>query len=413
MHNIEYLKKRLSFQQASEDKAVEEILSNSDKKSFYIGFDPTAPSLHAGSLFGIIVAKRLAKMGLTPIIVLGGGTGMIGDPSGKTEARPLLTDKDLAYNVSKIKEQIEKILPAEPKPIFLNNLDWIKNLNLVEFLRDIGRHFSVNRMLTQESVKQRMEKGISYLEFTYMIIQAYDFAHLNKNNNCVLQVGGTDQWGNMVMGIDLSRRLNSKKVECFTFPLVATSDGSKMGKTAKGAVWLAPERTSPYEFYQYFLNVSDDDVEKFLYMFTDLDDEKIKSLTAEGGAALKEAKQTLAYELTKIVHGVDEAEKSKTSSLALFSQNKNIDDIKNLKGVPEFTISTIELSQKLLLDILAESKIIPSKSEARRLIQGNAISILDKKITDMAYKLSIEQFENDLLLIKIGKKRYLKLILSN
>ncbi len=407
MNNLELLKKRGYIYQISDEKSVAEILQNPKGKSFYVGFDPTADSLHVGSMFVLMTVSRLAMIGLKPIIVLGGGTGLVGDPSGKTEMRNLLSEETSQKNLKAIENQIRSIIPKDPEPIFVNNADWLAPLNYIEFLRDVGKHFSINRMLTQDCVKGRLEKGgLTYLEFSYMLLQAYDFVYLNKHKNCLLQIGAADQWGNMIMGMDLARRINSSDVQCFTFELLMTASGEKMGKSAQGAVWLSAEKTSPYEYYQFWINVDDRDVEKFLNRFTFIPENEIESLVKN--TDIRELKKLLAFETTKIMHGEAEATKARDASVALFNGNAG-----NIEGVPEYKIDKTKLVSGInAVDLFVESGLCSSKSDARRLIQGGGAYMRDTKIEKFEHTISDKDFENGILLLRAGKKKYVKIISS-
>lgn len=405
MSHFEELKTRGFVYQTSDQKAVSELLENPKGKSFYIGFDPTADSLHLGSMFALMTVSRLASMGLRPIIVLGGGTGLVGDPSGKTEMRNMISEETAVKNLKAIEKQIRHVIPKDPAPLFVNNADWLKPLNLIEFLRDVGKHFSINRMLTQDCVKNRLEEGgLSYLEFSYMLLQSYDFVYLNKKENCVLQIGGADQWGNMIMGMDLARRVNGSDVNCFTFELMMTAGGEKMGKTAKGAIWLDPEKTSPYEYYQYWINVDDRDVKRFLNCYTYLGPEEITQLCS---GHVRDAKQRLAFEATKILHGEEEANKAVSASKALFSG-----DAGSLEGIPEYKLEKSKLGTGInALDLFTDSGLCTSKSEARRLIQGGGAYVKDTKVETFEHTVTEKEFDKGILLLRAGKKKYVKVIL--
>jgi tyrosyl-tRNA synthetase len=408
MDHLGVLKKRGYVYQVSDEKAVSEMLQNPKGKSFYIGFDPTADSLHLGSMFGLMVISRLASMGLRPIIVLGGGTGLVGDPSGKTEMRSLLTEETAKKNLKAMENQIRRIIPKDPEPLFVNNADWLAPLNLIEFLRDVGKHFSINRMLTQDCVKGRLEKGgLSYLEFSYMLLQAYDFVHLNKHHNCMLQMGGADQWGNMVMGMDLARRINTSDVHCFTFELIMTAAGEKMGKSAQGAVWLDPEKTSAYEYYQYWINVDDRDVKRFMYGYTYLVDEEIDA-HFKAHEDIRELKKILAFETTKILHGEAEAVKARTASQALFGG-----DASQIEGVPTFELSASLIKDGMtVIDLMTQAGLVVSKSEARRLIQGGGAYVNDAKIEVIEHMVGTEDVKNGIIMLRSGKKKHLKVVVK-
>lgn len=407
MSKLGSLKERGVVHQISDYKLVDELLENPKGKSFYIGFDPTADSLHLGSMYALMVVSRLAKAGIRPIILLGGGTGLVGDPSGKTEMRNLLTEESTKNNLKAIENQIRNIIPKDPEPLFVNNADWLKDLNFIEFLRDVGKHFSINRMLTQDCVKSRLEKGITYLEFSYMLLQAYDFVHLNKHHNCMLQIGGADQWGNMVMGMDLARRINNSDVHCFTFELMMTATGEKMGKTAKGAVWLDKEKTSAYEYYQYWINIDDRDVKKFFQCYTYMEKEEIEKLFNQN-QDIRELKKILALEATKILHGEEAALMAVSSSKALFSGDGSM-----LEGVPTFDLEYKQLSEGILIvDLIVMSGLSSSKSEARRLIQGGGAYINEEKIETFDRKVNSADVKKDIIMLRSGKKKYLKIMVK-
>ena len=407
MDHLELLKKRGYVYQISEEKAVSDILNSPKGKCFYIGFDPTADSLHVGSMFALMTVSRLAQAGLRPIIVLGGGTGLIGDPSGKTEMRNMLAEETAKQNLKAIENQIRSVIPKDPEPIFVNNADWLAPLNFISFLRDIGRHFSINRMLTQDSVKSRLEKGgLTYLEFSYMLLQAYDFVYLNKSNNCVLQIGGADQWGNMIMGMDLARRVNGSDVQCFTFELMMTATGEKMGKSAKGAVWLDAKKTSPYEYYQFWINVDDRDVKRFLYCYTYLAENEIEKML--NTPDIRELKKILAFEATKIMHGEAEAVKARTASEALFSG-----DASNIEGIPTFEMEASSINSGVnVLDFMVTTKLVASKGEARRLITGGGAYLNEEKITAVDRMIGSTDIKDGIIMLRSGKKTYLKVIIK-
>jgi tyrosyl-tRNA synthetase len=407
MDHLEQLKKRGYVYQISDEKAVGDVLNNPKGKAFYIGFDPTADSLHVGSMFALMTVAHLAKAGLTPIIVLGGGTGLVGDPSGKTEMRNMLSEQTAKDNLKAIENQIRKIIPKTPEPIFVNNADWLAPLNFIEFLRDVGKHFSINRMLTQDCVKGRLEKGgLTYLEFSYMLLQAYDFVYLNKNKNCVLQIGGADQWGNMIMGMDLARRINSSDVNCFTFELMMTAAGEKMGKSANGAIWLDAKKTSPYEYYQFWINVDDRDVKRFLYCYTYIPEDEIEKLIK--GTDIRELKKLLAFETTKIMHGEAEASKARDASAALFSG-----DTSKIEGIPTVELKGAEISGGMnVIDFMVNTKLVASKGEARRLITGGGAYLNEEKITTMDKMVGSSDIKDGAIMLRSGKKTYLKVIVK-
>jgi tyrosyl-tRNA synthetase len=375
----------------------------------YIGFDPTADSLHVGSLVPIMALAHLQQHGHCPIALVGGGTALIGDPSGKQEMRPVLKREEVQHNAEGLKQQLSRYMVLDgQKGLLLNNVDWLAPLNYIEFLRDIGRHFSVNRMLAAESVKQRLETGLSFIEFNYQLLQAYDFLHLFAHHRCLLQMGGSDQWGNIVAGIDLIRRLKGGKAFGLTFPLIITSAGEKMGKTAQGAVWLDGARTSAYEYYQFWINTEDQDVGRFLSLFTLLPLDQVRQFSQKQGAALREAKEILAFEATAITHGQEAAEKARETSRALF-YGQGMD----LASIPTAVISgrQMEQGQEAYL-LLVETGICPSRGEARRLIAQGGVSVNDRRVETFDQKIFKGDFRDQSLLIRIGKKRFHKIILA-
>lgn len=393
------LMERGFLKQFTHEEETKELLGK-EKITFYIGFDPTADSLHVGHFITMMFMAHMQKHGHRPIALIGGGTGMIGDPSGRTDMRNMLTKEKIAHNIECIKKQMQKFIDfSDGKALLVNNADWLSNLNYIDFLRDIGAHFSVNRMLAAECFKSRMENGLSFLEFNYMLMQGYDFLVLNKKYGCIMQLGGDDQWSNMIAGVDLIRKKERKAAYAMTCTLLTNSEGQKMGKTAKGALWLDPEKTTPYEFYQYWRNVSDQDVEKCLALLTFLPIDEVKKLSALKDAEINEAKKILAYEVTKLIHGQEEANKAKEATEALFGSGNN------LENAP-----TIELGEedfgKEILDILVERKIIKTKSEGRRLIEQNGMSLNDQKITNVKFVVSSET----LGLLKIGKKKFYNMV---
>lgn len=401
MNIYEELKLRNIISQSTDDKKVEKIL-NDDKVVFYLGCDPTADSLHVGSFVQLMLISRLQKAGHKPICLFGGATGLIGDPSGKNSMRRLMDRKDIDHNVNCFKNQMSKFLDIS-NVTFVNNADWLCNLNYIDFLRDIGVHFNVNKMIASECYKLRLADGLTFLELNYMIMQGYDFLHLHNEFGCSLQIGGSDQWSNIIAGINLIRKKTQHEVYGLTTNLLTTSDGKKMGKTEKGALWLDPEKTSPYEFYQYWININDDDVINCMKILTNIDLKTIYELEKLKGRDIIKAKEMLAFEITKLVHGKDMAEKAKLTSAEIF----------NSSGVSD-TMPTIELSDSSLsdeisiLDLLLMAKIIPSKSEGKRLINQNGISI-DGNLVNIDHKVSKSELKNGVV-IKKGKKNYNKVV---
>lgn len=394
------LKERGFIAQCTNEKELRELF---DKKrvTFYIGFDPTADSLHAGHFIALMAMAHMQRAGHRPICLVGGGTGTVGDPTGRTDMRKMLTDEDIEHNCECFKKQIARFIDfSDDKAIMVNNGDWLRKLNYIDLLRDVGACFTVNRMLAAECYKQRWEKGLTFLEFNYMVMQAYDFLELNRRYGCKLEMGGDDQWSNIIAGVELNRRKNNVAVYGLTNKLLTKSDGKKMGKTAGGALWLDAEKTSPYEFYQYWRNVDDADVEKCLSLLTFLPMEEVHRLSSLEGSAINEAKTVLAYEVTKIVHGEEEANKAKKAAEALFGGAGNTQDM------PTVAAET----GKKLLDVLTAGKVFASKSEGRRLIQQNGLSLNDAKVTDVDYILQASDFKDGEAIVKKGKKKYFKLV---
>lgn len=375
----------------------------------YIGFDPTAESLHVGSLIPIMALAHLQQHGHRPIALVGGGTALIGDPSGKKEMRPVLTHEEIRHNAEGLKQQLSRYMTLDGTQGFLlNNVDWLAPLNYIEFLRDIGRHFSVNRMLTAESVRQRLETGLSFIEFNYQLLQAYDFLHLYSHHHCLLQMGGSDQWGNIVAGTDLIRRIRGGKAYGLTFPLIVTSSGEKMGKTAKGAVWLDSLRTTPYEYYQFWINTEDQDVIRFLALFTFLPMHEIKVLSERKGAELREVKEILAVEATAITHGREEAEKARETSRTLFYGVGAQGD-----SVPVASIDREKIANGIeAYLLLVEAGLCQTRGEARRLIAQGGATLNDERIQSFDQKIYLSDIKDGFMLLRVGKKRYKKVILS-
>lgn len=399
MSAFDILKERGYIQQLTHEDEIKELLEK-EKITFYTGYDPTADSLHVGHFVTLMAMAHMQQAGHRPIALIGGGTAMVGDPSGKSDMRKMLTQEEIQHNASMFKKQMEKLIDfSDGKAIMTNNADWLFNLNYIDFLRDIGVHFSVNRMLTAECFKQRLEKGLSFLEFNYMLMQSYDFLELNRRYSCVLQLGGDDQWSNIISGADLIRRKESKPAFGMTFTLLTTSEGKKMGKTEKGAIWLDPDKTSPYEFYQYWRNIDDADVEKCLSLLTFLPMDEVRKLSALRDKEINEAKKVLAFEVTKIVHGEDEAKKAKEAAEALFGSGGD------LSNIPTSTVSREILGSKIL-DVLITAGIIPSKSEGRRLIQQGGLYVNDEKIMDMDLLVTEDFFNDGKMLVRKGKKTY-------
>ena len=390
--------------QVTDEKEIKELI-NTGKATFYIGFDPTADSLHVGHFMALCLMKRLQMAGNKPIALIGGGTAMIGDPSGRTDMRQMMTTETIAHNVDCFKKQMSKFIDfSEGKALLVNNADWLLNLNYIDLLREVGTHFSVNRMLTAECYKQRMERGLSFLEFNYMIMQSYDFYALYQNYGCNMQFGGDDQWSNMLGGTELIRRKLGKDAYAMTINLLLNSEGKKMGKTQSGAVWLDPDKTSPFDFYQYWRNVSDDDVLKCLRMLTFLPLEQIDEMDRWEGSQLNQAKEILAFELTKLVHGEEEAGKAQDGARALFSSG-------NAADMPETILTDDDLEENAIgiLNLMVKAGLAPSNGEARRNIQQGGVSIDGDKVTDVKTVITKDQIGTDGIVLKRGKKKFVKI----
>lgn len=402
------LKARGLIAQLTNEEKVRDLLNNG-KTSFYIGFDPTADSLHVGHFVQIMVMAHMQKAGHTPIALFGGGTGMIGDPSGKTAMRRMMTREEIDHNVRCFQKQMSRLVDfSDGKAIMVNNADWLMNLNYIQFLREVGVHFSVNRMLSFECYKQRLERGLSFFELNYMLMQSYDFLVLNRKYGCQLELGGDDQWSNIIGGVELIRKADDKEAYGMTFTLLTTSDGRKMGKTESGAVWLDPEKTSPYDFYQYWRNVDDADVIRCLKILTFLPLEEIEAMAKWEGSQLNKAKEILAFEVTKLIHGEEEAVKAQNAARAIFGGGAHSENMPSTElSDGDFTNGEISV-----LDLLAKTKLVPSKGEARRLIDQGGISIDDEKVNSVTAKISKSSFEKGFVIIKKGKKVYHKAILS-
>ena len=394
--------------QVTDEEEIKELINNG-KATFYIGFDPTADSLHVGHFMALCLMKRLQQAGNKPIALIGGGTAMIGDPSGRTDMRQMMTPETIQHNCDCFKKQMSRFIDfSDGKALMVNNADWLMDLNYIDVLREVGAHFSVNRMLTAECYKQRMEKGLSFLEFNYMIMQSYDFYTLFQKYGCNMQFGGDDQWSNMLGGTELIRRKLGKDAYAMTINLLLNSEGKKMGKTQSGAVWLDPEKTSPFDFFQYWRNVSDSDVLKCIRMLTFLPLEEIDAMENWEGAQLNQAKEILAFELTKLVHGEEEAAKAREASHALFAG-----------GGDSAHMPTVELSAADFadgdLDILAllvKTELAPSRSDARRAVEQGGVSVADAKVTDIKTSYSADSFGADGLVVKRGKKKFVKVLVK-
>ena len=378
---FDVLKERGYIAQCTNEDEVRKMLAN-EKVTFYVGFDPTADSLHVGHFLGLMVMAHMQRAGHRPICLVGGGTGTVGDPSGRTDMRKMLTDEDIEYNCNRFKEQMARFIDfSDDKALIVNNGDWLRKLNYIELLRDVGPHFTVNRMLTAECYKNRMEKGLTFLEFNYMIMQSYDFLELHRRYNLKLEMGGDDQWSNIIGGVELTRRKTGDAVYGLTFTLLTKSDGKKMGKTAGGALWLDKEKTPVYDFYQYWRNVDDADVEKCLALLTSLPMEEVHRLGSLQDAAINEAKKVLAYEVTKLVHGQEEADKAPAAAEAVFGGSGSNENMPTIQ-------LTAENEGQKLLDILVGAQVFESKGEGRRLIKQNGLSLNDAKVADPDYVLT-------------------------
>lgn len=406
MTNVyDILKERGLIAQTTHDEEIRKILGEK-KVTFYTGFDPTADSLHIGHFMQLIVMKHMQNAGHRPIVLLGGGTTMVGDPTGKTDMRPMITQNEIQKNADNFKVQMSKFIDfSEGKALMVNNADWLLDLNYVEFLREVGVHFSVNRMLTAECFKTRLEKGLSFLEFNYMLMQGYDFYKLNKDYDCLMEFGGDDQWSNILGGIELIRRKEGKQAYGMTFTLLTTSEGKKMGKTEKGALWLDPEKVSPYEFYQYWRNVDDKDVIRMLKLVTFIPMEQIAEYEKLEGQELNKVKCVLAYEVTKMVHGEEAAKAANDAALSVFSGGT--------ANMPSQELDQTVIGDGInVLDLLCEVKLIPSKGEGRRLIQQNGLTINNEKVTDVNMVVTKDMFSDDGMVVKKGKKTFLKIVIK-
>ena len=392
--------------QVTDEKEIKELINNG-KATFYIGFDPTADSLHVGHFMALCLMKRLQMAGNKPIVLIGGGTAQIGDPSGRTDMRQMMTTETINHNVECFKKQMSRFIDfGEGKAIMVNNADWLMDLNYVDVLREVGAHFSVNRMLRAECYKQRMEKGLSFLEFNYMIMQSYDFYTLFQKYGCNMEFGGDDQWSNMLGGTELIRRKLGKDAYAMTINLLLNSEGKKMGKTQSGAVWLDPNKTTPFEFFQYWRNVSDADVLKCIRMLTFLPLEEIDKMESWEGAQLNEAKEILAFELTKLVHGEEEAAKAKEASHALFAGGANN------ANMPTVTVTAEDFPDGELdiISVLVKAGLCDSRGDGRRNIQQGGVSVADEKVTDISTKYTLDDFKGEGLIIRRGKKKFAKVV---
>ena len=402
----EELQARGLIAQVTDEERIRDLVNNG-KATFYIGFDPTADSLHVGHFMALCLMKRLQEAGNKPIALIGGGTGYIGDPSGRTDMRSMMTPEQIQHNCDCFKKQMSRFIDfSDGKALMVNNADWLLGLNYIEVLREIGPHFSVNRMLTAECYKQRMEKGLSFLEFNYMIMQSYDFYTLFQKYGCNMEFGGDDQWSNMLGGTELIRRKLGKDAYAMTINLLLNSEGKKMGKTQSGAVWLDPNKTTPFEFFQYWRNVSDADVLKCIRMLTFLPLEEIDKMESWEGAQLNEAKEILAFELTKLVHGEEEATKAKEASHALFAGGANN------ANMPTVTVTAEDFPDGELdiISVLVKAGLCDSRGDGRRNIQQGGVSVADEKVTDISTKYTLDDFKGEGLIIRRGKKKFAKVV---
>lgn len=400
---FETLKERGFIAQITHEEQVKELLEK-EKVTFYIGFDPTADSLHVGHFLQMVVMAHMQRAGHRPIAIIGGGTTMVGDPTGKTDMRKMMTREEIQNNANKFKKQLSNFIDfSEGKALMLDNAEWLLELNYVQFLREIGVHFSVNRMLTAECFKSRLEKGLSFIEFNYMLMQSYDFLKLYQEQGCLLELGGDDQWSNILGGIDLIRRVEGKEAYGMTFTLLTNSEGKKMGKTEKGALWLDPNKTTPYEFYQYWRNINDSDVIKCLKLLTFLPMSEIEELAKLKDQQINEAKKVLAFEVTKLIHGEEDALKAQGAAEALFGKGASSEDM------PTTEITIVEIGSGInILDLLLKTKLIPSKGEGRRLVEQGGVSVNEVKVSKIDLLVKEEDFTDDEIIIKKGKKVYHK-----
>ena len=408
MKIYEELQARGLIAQVTDEEEIRELINNGGAR-FYIGFDPTADSLHVGHFMALCLMKRLQLAGNKPVVLLGGGTGFIGDPSGRTDMRSMMNAETIQHNCERFLQQIGRFIEfGEDKAIVVNNADWLLDLKYIDLLRDVGACFSVNNMLRAECYKQRMERGLSFFEFNYMIMQAYDFYHLHNNYGCNMQFGGDDQWSNMLAGTELIRKKTGKDAYAMTITLLMNSEGKKMGKTAKGAVWLDPSKTSPFEFFQYWRNVDDADVIKCMKLLTFIPLDKIAEYESKEGSELNAVKEVLAYEITAMVHGHKEAEKALQTSKSLFGFGCSDENMPSTKLDESFFVD----GKISIVDILVLSKLAPSKGEARRLVQQGGVSVNDNKVTDIMQSYTLDEIKNDSFIIKKGKKSFHKIIVE-
>jgi len=406
---FDVLKERGFLQQCTDEAAIRQLVEQ-EHIACYIGFDPSAASLHTGSLVPIMALAHMQRHGHRPIAIVGGGTGMVGDPSGKTEMRQMLTEDQVQQNAEGLKAQLSHYISFDDgRALLLNNADWLLPLNYIKFLRDIGVHFSVNRMLAAEAYKLRLERGLSFIEFNYQILQAYDFLHLFRSHNCKLQMGGDDQWGNILAGIDLIRRVEGSLVHGMTFPLLTTATGKKMGKTEEGTIWLNPQRLSSHDFFQFWRNTDDRDVEKFLGLFTFLPMDEVRRLGALTGADINIAKETLAFETTKLAHGEAAATVTRDAARALFGSTA----ARDAETIPTVSLPKSQLENGIkVVELLLQMGLVPSRNEARRLIIQGGAYINDERIDDLDDEVSLGDLVENRILVRAGKKRYARLVIG-
>lgn len=408
MSVFEELKERGLIAQLTDEEKIKDLLAKGNIR-FYIGFDPTAGSLHIGHFIQVMVMAHMQRAGHIPIILFGGGTAMVGDPSGKSDMRKMLDSETIEYNANQFKKQMSRLIDfSDGKAIMVNNGDWLKDLKYIDFIREIGVHFSVNRMLSAECYKQRLEKGLSFFELNYMVMQSYDFLHLRREHNCIMQLGGDDQWSNIIGGVELNRRVDGKEVYGMTFNLLLTSDGRKMGKTESGAVWLDREKVSPYEFYQYWRNIDDADVINCLKMLTFLPMDEIRKYEKYEGSELNSVKELLAFEVTKLIHSEEDAVQARNTAKALFSGAADVDTMPFISiELSDFADGAIAVTE-----LLISAKLCSSKGDARRVIEQGGVSVDDEKVKTPFEFVAVSQFDKGFVVLKRGKKQFIKIILN-
>lgn len=408
MSVFEELKERGLIAQLTDEEKIKDLLAKGNIR-FYIGFDPTADSLHIGHFIQVMVMAHMQRAGHIPIILFGGGTAMVGDPSGKSDMRKMLDSETIEYNANQFKKQMSRLIDfSDGKAIMVNNGDWLKDLKYIDFIREIGVHFSVNRMLSAECYKQRLEKGLSFFELNYMVMQSYDFLHLRREHNCIMQLGGDDQWSNIIGGVELNRRVDGKEVYGMTFNLLLTSDGRKMGKTESGAVWLDREKVSPYEFYQYWRNIDDADVINCLKMLTFLPMDEIRKYEKYEGSELNSVKELLAFEVTKLIHSEEDAVQARNTAKALFSGAPDVDTMPSISiELSDFADGAIAVTE-----LLISAKLCSSKGDARRVIEQGGVSVDDVKVKTPFEFVAVSQFDKGFVVLKKGKKQFIKIILN-